>query len=204
MPRLHLTLAATSAFFAWLVFVDVADAGDHQEAPELAADPAADIGDLYAWHDDGRLIVAMTYAGYTSTLVGARYDARVAYTFYIDTDDDARAEHEIEVRFGHNALEEWGFRVTGIPGEGKPISGAVEGILEGATGARAWAGLRDDPFFFDFEGLQVTLATGVLSFDSTRDFAAYQNTNAIVVELPLDELAAEGPIRVWATTARES
>jgi len=207
MKRFHPTsIAALIALVGVGVGVgDVADAGDHQEAPELAADPAADIGDLFAWHEDGRLIMAMTYAGYASSLVDARYDDKVAYTFHVDTTDDAEAEHKIEVRFGQNARDEWGFRVTGIPDESQPVSGAVESILESETGARAWAGLRDDPFYFDLEGLKVTLATGALSFDSERDFAAYQNTNAIVVELPLDGLEySPSVIRVWATTARES
>lgn len=167
-------------------------------------DAAADIGDLYAWHTDGgTLVVVVTYAGYAAPAIDATYDADVLYEVHLDRDGDAVADATIDVRFGQNAAGDWGVRAMAIPGESEPVVGAIDTVISGAGGAQLWAGQRDDPFFFDLEGFEVTLMTSDLSFDATRDFAAFQNTNAIVIEMPLDAaLGTASTIDVWATTAR--
>ncbi|MCA9729372.1 MAG: DUF4331 family protein, partial [Candidatus Eisenbacteria bacterium] len=68
-----------------------------------------------------------------------------------------------------------------------------------------FAGWRDDPFFFDLAGYQMTLQTGDLSFDSTRDSFAGLNVTAIVVEMDLSAALGSGSkINLWATTGRKS
>lgn len=182
-----------------------AQAADHQESPQTAEDPAADLGDFYAWHTEGgTLVMVATYAGYATPNAEAVYDADVLYGFHVSTDGDAVAEHDIEVRFGQNGAGQWGLRVDGVPGQDAPIEGPVASDLDGNRGARVHAGIFDDPFFFDLEGLMDTLSTGTLAFDASRDFAAFQNTNAIVIEVPLSGLGGDwSALRMWATTARK-
>lgn len=181
-----------------------AEAADHQESPFTAEDPAADLGDLYAWHTEGdTLVMIMTYAGYAVPSAEAAYDADVLYTFHVSTDGDAVAEHRIEARFGQNGFGEWGVSMRNIPQQSAPIEGPVEQVLQG-EGATVFAGVRDDPFFFDLEGFQTTLSTATLSFDAQRDIATLQNTNAIAIELPLAALGGDSSqLRVWASTARK-
>jgi len=70
--------------------------------------------------------------------------------------------------------------------------------------ARVFAGLRDDPFFFDLEGFEQTLQTGAVSFQDTRDSVAGLNCTAIVLEF--DRAAALGgsqTLNLWTTTGRK-
>lgn len=204
MRRLPLLLGVIGASASVGLWLDSgAHAADHQESPLTAQDPAADLGDMYAWHTNDSLVLIMTYAGYAMPTAEPSYDDGVLYTFHVSTDGDATAEHAIETRFGQNAMGEWGYSVRNVPGESAALEGPVEEVLEG-EGAMAYAGVRDDPFFFDLEGFQNTLMTGTLDFDPQRDVAFFQNTNAIVVELPLDALGNDrSQIRVWASTARK-
>ena len=191
------TLLAVSAT---LVPGHDATAGDHQEAPAVTDDLAADIADLYAWHVDGNLVLVLTWGGYALAGDPAVYDADVLYTFHIDTDADNAPDAEIHARFGQDGAGNWGVQVADVPGASGPIEGAVEEVHE-QDGVKVFAGLRDDPFFFDKEGYTNTLSTGTVAFDSTRDFALLQNATTLVLELPLSNVA-DGAFAVWATTGR--
>jgi hypothetical protein len=144
-------------------------AADHAEAPESGSDPAADLADLYAWHtDDSTLVTVLTFAGLSVSGDPALYDADVLYGIHIDNDGDAIADHDVWVRFGQDSLGGWGLQVVGMPGTGAPVFGPVEHVIA-APGGRIFAGLRDDPFFFDLAGFNTTVSTGDLTFDSTAD-----------------------------------
>lgn len=203
------------------------EAADHTDPStvDFSANNAADIGDIYAWNTDtvdggGALVMAMTFAGPDAASANFVGDRDVLYGFHIDNDGDSVADHELFVRFGQNNAGAWGYRVEGIPGIGNAT--AAVGQAQDLGGARIFAGVRDDPFFFDLAGFQDTVATGDLQFASTRDddgnlitnpaaldapadsFAG-ANISAIVLELPLaeivDDLGDPSTLSVWATTA---
>lgn len=177
-----------------------ADAADHQEAPNTVNNPLFDVGDLYAWHHDGRLTVAMTFDGYRNANMPSEYSADALYTLHLDTNDDQSADHEIHVRFGQDGGGNWGVQAEGIPGESGALVGAIDTNLEGEGGALFFAGTRDDPFFFDHEGFLDTLDTGTLMFDADRDRALLTNTSVAVVEFDLAALGSDN-VQVWATSA---
>lgn len=177
-------------------------AADHVDAPGTQADPAADIADLYAWYEGNDVRLALTFDGLRMPADGAGYDPDVLYQIKIDNTGDTVEDFTINARFGQNESGEWGVQVTGIPGTNEPIVEEV-GESEREDGARIWAGLREDPFFFDFTGFNETTATGDLAFDNTRDFFAGTNVIAIVVEFDRDTVAEDdGVIAVWATSSR--
>lgn len=181
-------------------------AADHTDSPTAAGDPAVDIADFYAWHtDDGRLVAALTFAGLGEAGGDAVYDRETLYGIHIDSNGDNVADRDIWVRFGQNAAGEWGVQAMGLPGESEALIGAVETNLEGAGGARLFAGLREDPFFFDFEGFGDTLATATLAFDPDRDSFAGTNVTALVIDVDL-AAAADGAdnLSIWATAARKN
>lgn len=196
-----LALAALAALPAY--------AADHREAPGAIADPAADIADVYAWHAGGRLVIALTFAGRQVPVSGqgGMYDPDLLYTVHLGRSDVYPASQtssvKIYARFGESSAGTWGVKVDNIPGVTGSITGAVETELE-KDGAMVWAGLREEPFFFDFEGLQTTLATSTVSFMSTRDSFAGENCTALVLEMDLaDALAGTGDnLYIWATTGR--
>ena len=178
-------------------------AADHAEADTASADDvSADIGDLFAFHADGRLTLILTYDGYLLLSDTATYDADVIYGFHIDTDGDNESDHDIWARFGQNTAGEWGLQVQGLPGTEGALVGPVEELInDTSSDAQAFAGMRDDPFFFDREGFLDTLMTGTLSFDPNRDFVAVKNTMAIAVEFEHANLGTND-IAIWATTGR--
>ena len=109
-----------------------------------------------------------------------------------------------------------------VPGVAASFFGPIEQVLVTTSGLRAFAGLRNDPFFFDFEGFTALLNTFaapgqsgdlVSSFRLTgnqprRDSFAGRNVSAIVFEMDLDTVAPKAAngtrpkIRAWATTSR--
>lgn len=195
---LGLTLACGAAL---TVLTGKVEAADHTDPPDRAGDTAADIADIYAWHGDGTLKVAVTFAGLAVPGEAATYDRDVLYGVHIDTDADQTADHDVWIRFGSNEAGDSGVMVSGLPGEDAAVVGPVEEIIEGSSGTMVYAGLRDDPFFFDLEGFMNTLDTQSLSFDSERDSFAGTNVTAIVVEIPLDAIGSPA-FDVWGTTAR--
>jgi hypothetical protein len=190
-------------FAAAAIASTVVIAADHHEADTTSADDAAaNLGDLYAFHDGGRVTLILTFDGYKLKSETPSYDPDVLYGFHIDTNGDNVPDHEIWARFGQNTAGEWGVQVQGIPGSADPVVGPVDEVVnDEATDAQVFGGFRDDPFFFDLEGYTDTLMTGTLAFDATRDFVAFKNTGAIAVEFDQASLGSES-IAVWATTGR--
>ncbi|QED28719.1 DUF4331 domain-containing protein [Microvenator marinus] len=200
-------VAIAAAAGLYLTQTQPVDAADHTDPPDRVGTPgnAADIGDIYAWHNtaEGTLTVALTFSGPLAPAAdqAGNYDDDVLYAIHIDNTGDNVANHNIYARFGQNDLGDWGVRVEGIPGATAPVEGAVEATIDAGNDVKVWAGLRDDPFFFDLEGFQDTLSTGDLSFDNTRDSFAGANITTIVLEMPLDAArGAETEFQVWATT----
>lgn len=188
----------------------IAQASDHGDPSTRFTDLGApsDIGDLYTWirgeGDDRTLVIAMTVAGGVAPVQGqdVSFDRDVLYGVHVDRNGDHVADSDILLRFAQASSGSWGVQVTGLPGTTDVVVGAVgETLTDGS--ASIYTGLRDDPFFFDNEGLLATLATEALSFDAGRDSFAGMNTSAIVLEMPLDAVLAGGDgLSLWGTTAR--
>lgn len=184
----------------------IALAADHSEAPGTRADNAADIADFYAWYEGNKLITIITYAGLNASTAdqSAVYDENVLYNVHIDNNGDNEADISVNVRFGQNAKGEWGVQVENLPGTSSTVSGPVETTITAGNGLTVFAGLRDDPFFFDLEGFNETLSTATLSFDSTRDSVAGLNISSIVLEMDLGTAkGTSDSLAVWATSGRK-
>ncbi|MCA9708617.1 MAG: DUF4331 family protein [Myxococcales bacterium] len=122
----------------------------------------------------------------------------------MDNDGDNEADQTVWVRFGQSPSGAWGVEFEGIPGGSAEVIGPVNTELDAGLGLRAFAGVRDDPFFFDLDGFQATRATGTLSFDPERDSFAATNVTMIVVEMSIDGVAAgSDTLALWATTGRK-
>lgn len=192
------------------------DAADHADAPASKLDPSADITDVFVFRKDpGKLVGVIAFGGTPAPNVRVdgptgRFDPDVVFTYNIDTDRDSQPDIQIHVRFGTNGAGQTGIEIENLPGAGyRYVFGPVEQVNTTPNGLRFFAGLRDDPFFFDFEGFRATLNTfgtppnGSLQFDNTRDSFAYRNITAIVFEM--DEASAtrgSSEIWVWATSGR--
>jgi hypothetical protein len=206
----------------------VVTAADHNDAPgtnNMDGDYAADLTDIYAWHADGRITVVLGFQGLQAAGTEPDYDPAVRYNIHIDntadpllrtadfamnTNDNA-SDIDIRVKFGQNMLGEWGVQFENVPGAAGPVVGPVGETLTDGN-AEMHAGLFEDPFFFDLEGFQMTLAALVdnaaaadVMFDNMRDGFAGTNIHAIVVEFDAaDALGtnADNYLQIWATSER--
>ena len=206
---------------------------DHAESPGTDADPAADLADVFIFpspESTGKTVASITFGGRSaprSRIDGALYcDNKVLYTLHIDRADaagnfDSISDVQVLARFGRDQAGNCGLQLENVPGGGGTFSGAVERVFTSPGGMKAFAGLRNDPFFFDAEGYAALVA----SFSGTgqsgdvvgafrlgggqarRDSFAFRNVSAIVFEMSNDVLApavggVRPKVRVWATTGR--
>jgi hypothetical protein len=146
-------------------------AADHGDAPAAANEPTADITDLYAWmsNDTTKLNLVMGVdpnAGSSDT-----FSPAVVYVFSIASMSafgQPQSGARIACKFidGTN-IECWLFggstdatvRTGNDYVVGDPSSPA--GITSAGGGLRVFAGLRDDPFFLEYNGFNATVNAAV-------------------------------------------
>ena len=204
--KLALAAAATTGALAALLVVpgQLALTADHFDSPPRTdplvsprPDVAADIADVFAFYDATNVYIAVTFHNLNGT-----YDRDLLYGLNISTSPPASSSDvQIRWRFGPatNGTGN-GISIENVPGVSGAIVGPVEAILS-KDGVRAYAGLRDDPFFFDLQGFRETRAMGTIRFSNQRNFFRNANDIAVVLEIPRSRLGA-GPLDIHATTAR--
>lgn len=157
--------------FSVLVFLSGAfalEASDHLDTPTVIADPAADIGDLYAWiSSDGRRLNLIM------TIVGARFSDRLQYVFHIDSGKEfgkTTSSSSIVCRFDTSGTAQC------QAGDADFVRGDAS-VTAGLSGEkhrfRVFAGLRDDPYFNNVKGTRAALnvAAGALKEGAKVDAA---------------------------------
>jgi hypothetical protein len=217
-------------------------AADHADSPAAAEVAASDITDFYAWHTGrGTIVAVVGFAGLQTPAKGFEplWNRDVLYTIHVDNTadpalrgtydeplvntNDNESDLDILVRFGPNLNGDWGVQVENLPGSTATFSGPVETELDGGRATRAWAGVADDPFFFDFVGFQATIAN-LMEGDSDADLAfaslmkggvaadTFAGLNAHTLVLEFDAAAAGCPaddpgcaepnsfLQLWAST----
>jgi len=208
----------------------LATGADHLDAPALggltnaAGDIAPhsdhgdrDINDVYVFQgrNASRTVLAMT-TNPAINLFNTTFGSNVRYAINVDRNGDARQDLAYVWRFGNpSASGAQSYTVTRYTGAnarsyatGVRIGwGSTAGSGMGSTkdGAKVFAGVRSDPFFFDLTGfLGTVLGVGTDKFKildgDAHDFFTPLNTNAMVIEVPDDALGATH-IGVWGTTA---
>jgi hypothetical protein len=196
-------------------------AADHAESPAADADRAADIADIFVFRapdQPNRIVAALTFGGRPAprARIDVEYcDRDVLYAVLVDKNADDVADTEIHIRYGRDGAGQCGVRFENVPGAGaRAFDGRTETVFTSPSGLRAFSGRRDDPFFFDAQGLGMTLMTfsgnpdnptGQLRFSSARDSFGGRNVTAAVFEMDEAALkagATSSRLRFWATTAR--
>lgn len=201
-----------------------AQAADHAESPGSDADPAADIADVFVFRaadrpEGNRLLGAFTFsnrpAPRTRIDLGLYCDRNVLYTFNIDNNNDNQPDFQIFARLAPDSRDNCGLQLENVPGAGGTFPGSENSVFQSSTGLRAFLGPGDDPFFFDAQGFNATLASfgprstpsGQLRFsgsnnNGSNDSFAFRNASFIVFELDLDLIRPLPPRRRSASGAR--
>jgi len=205
----RLALLAMAAICGGGWWATTVSASDHDEAPLVKLDAAQDITDLYVFDSGGgTTTIIVCWAGFNDSRPQpdseGLYDEDALYTVWVDNNGDNEADLGIYWRYGRNDAGDVGIRWEGVPGADDFVSGPVESVFQAGDGARVWSGHADDPFFFDAQGYLDTLATGTVSFMSSRDFLAGWNVTAAAIEIDTTLLqdGAE-PMQFWVTAARK-
>jgi hypothetical protein len=149
--QLHLTGSSFGAVIVVGVLVVTAvcaaSASDHLDTPTVIADPAADIGDMFAWTAaDGR------HLNLVMDIVAHQFSDRLQYVFHVDSGSrfgKTTATTQIVCRFDvAQTFECWAGDADYVRGDASATTG-----LEGRNRRfRVFAGLRDDPFFNNVKG----------------------------------------------------
>src|SRR5262245_28144753 len=201
------SILAIAAYLAW--------AADHAEAPLVESDQAADIADVYTFldpNDNSKVILAFDVHGFivpseNGNLGG--FDHDVLFRFNIENTGDAAPDKFIYVNFdaqtarstpqtAHITFGNNSFTApTTVSSSTAANPPAPVLTTDAATGISFFAGLTDDPFFFDipafnrFVGSVLAGTPNVSLLSRGRDSFAGYNIQMIALSVPVAML--KGP-----------
>ncbi|MGH2483413.1 MAG: DUF4331 family protein, partial [Candidatus Limnocylindria bacterium] len=210
-------------------------AADHLDAPTVKSDHRIDINDVYVFQgaNPANTVLVMTTNVHAGFLSGTTFRAGALYEFKIDNTGDAIEDVAYRIKFGDVRGDgSQQIHIQRADGAGNPATGGGgQQVAKGSTGqmlsvaggGTAWAGLADDPFYFDLVGFSAfksaalaavgggltgaELAGALANICATNpapNFFAGFDATAIVLEVPdaaLDGNNASGMINVWGETA---
>ena len=184
MKRAWLTAAGAAALIALPLH-----AADHTDGPAASADPSADITDLFAWtsSDGARLNLILNVFPVASTT--SKFSNAVQYVLHTTSRASygAAAGGTLDIVCTFDATQNiscWAGKEY-LTGD----ASATAGITSSTGKLKVFAGLRDDPFFFNLDGFKETAkvvkgAKASLTFDAAGcpqlDAAT---SNALVTQL---------------------
>ncbi|WP_339836771.1 DUF4331 family protein [uncultured Flavobacterium sp.] len=194
-------------------------AADHIDAPAVQGGKS-DITDLYAFqgsNTNNMVFVANVQGLLTPTAsASASFDENVMVEFNIDNNGDNVEDLVIQAIPRNGVMFFFGPVAPGTAGTTsmvkteKPLGSisitpyGSEPIITTNNGAKMFAGLRDDPFFFDFGQYSAIIAGTATSFNNPgSDTFAGSNVMSIVVELPKSLLGGTGTLNTWVETKKK-
>jgi hypothetical protein len=183
----------------------LASGADHLESPNAKANHALDITDIYAFDaaSSKKTVLVLNVNPLAGVVSGKRFATDASYRFNIDRNGDFRADDVYKVTFGesHDGKQSLTLRK-----DGDTILRGRAGQANVDDGVKLYAGVKDDPFFFDLasflrwrdpDGDGTYTYTGPTTFDGV-DFFKGTNVSTIVIELPDRWLG--GSADFWVTT----
>lgn len=186
----------------------ISGAADHLEAPLAKANHSLDITDIYAF--DGasskKTVLVLNVNPLAGVVSGTEFSTAGEYHFNIDTNGDAVADDVYTVTFGEPG--HGGKQPLALWKDGDRILDGMTGNANVGGGAKLYAGVMDDPFFFDLasfrrwrdpDGDGAYTYTGPTTFDGI-DFFRGTNISTIVLEIPDSWLGSSA--NFWASTVQ--
>lgn len=193
-------------------------AADHIDAPGVMGG-TSDITDFYAFQGQNTSNIAFVanVQGLLSPAdtESAEFDENVMIEFNIDSDGDAVEDLVIQALPRDGKMYFFGPYAPNQPGTTSRVSGSASVVVDitpagssaitaSGNGMTAFAGPRDDPFFFDFAQYSEIIAGNASSFNSPGvDTFAGTNVMSVVVEVPKSMLGSGASINSWVETKRK-
>ena len=182
----------------------IVSAADHGDAPLAKANVPLDINDVYAFPGEGdNYVFIVTVNPLTMPGDTPAFDAAGLYQIKVDSNGDAVADVSYNVDFDGSG----GVVVKKATGtDAATLNNSGNTIIEGDTGEvittgddSLFAGLSDDPFFFDLNAFRAGLAFR----NPGNNFFAGLNVTSIVLEVPRSDFAGSSTeAGVWAVTSK--
>lgn len=189
-------------------------AADHAESTSVIDDNYADLGDSFAFlspNDNTKVVLAMTIAGFivpSEQLNFSFFPDDILYRFEIENTGDAVADQRIDITFSPQVsrttpqtatviLPNTGtntrvrrFTAPTTPPTFTPTAAPFTVTTNTAFDVKFFAGLTDDPFYFDivgfnrFTGSVLAGAPDPTRLQRSRDSFAGYNVHVIAIEVP--------------------
>lgn len=209
MKRRHLSRALLGAAAGMALGAGAAYSADHLDSPGAAQDPAADINDVFVFRSQDPAAANTRRTVFVMTVVPiateeSRFSPNVSYEFRIK---ETGTDNQLDIVCNATGVEMQEITCTG-PSEvsDSVMFNAVEPGNALLDNMRVFAGLRDDPFFFDLDAYQAVIAdpaqVGLLVDEEGTDFFAGLGTLAIVVDVKNEVFGNATRLEVQAVTVR--
>ena len=180
---------ARATWLAALLFTSAAVAADHQDGAAVLTDPASDINDVFAWTSPDGTKLNLVMDVFPAATSAGKFSNVVQYVFHTTSSPgygmaNGGSEDILCTFDTAQTISCWG---GGEYAHGDASNTA--GITSASGKLRVFAGLRDDPFFFNLDGFKATAsavhnAAGSLTFDAAGCPALDSATsNALVTQL---------------------
>jgi hypothetical protein len=205
-------LALTAGYAIVLTPLPLINAADHAESTSVAGDPGADLADVFAFldpNDNSKVVLALDVEGFVvpSELLNLSFFAPdVLYRFEIENSGDAIPDETIDISFSPQTSRSQPQTATIRLPHGRKFTAptTVQTLAatanpfvvttDPATGVSFFAGLTDDPFFFDIVGFNRFVSSVLAGSPDTahlqrgRDSFAGYNIHMIALSVPASML----------------
>ena len=219
MKKTKIILA--SAAIALLLGGGILWASDHADAPNVKG-KSTDITDLYVFQgaNTDNLCFVGNVQGLMSpaTTKTASFDENTMIEFKIDNTGDNIEDLVIQCVYKNGKMYIYGPVKPAAPGLSSTVIGTASVVVPvtpytasspivetSKSGIKAFAGPRDDPFFFDLDQFhKITGGTATGFNNPGTDTFAGTNVMSVVVEVPKKLLNSTGKINVWLQTKQKN
>jgi len=188
-------------------------AADHGDAPGVAGDRSADINDVYTFldpNDNTKLVLIATFHGFIVPAESVNFgvfDHTMRYRFELEATGDATPDGTIDVTFSEKTTSGATpqiatftstlfptFTAPTTPANISPTAPIPTITTDPGTGITAYAGISDDPFFFDIPAFNRFVASAQAGqpdttiFNRARDSFAGYDTLSVALSIPVSLL----------------
>lgn len=202
-----------------IITAGIVFAADHADTPALTG-KTTDITDVYAFQ--GQNTSNMTFVLNTQGLLtpgatgAASFDNNTMIELNIDNNADNVEDLVVQCVFNNGIMYVYGPIKPSATGARSKVEGSQSvsvavtpygqnAIIASQNSFMAFAGPRDDPFFFDLDQYKKIIAGTATSFNNPgNDSFKGTNVMSIVLEFPKTLLGAtNGKVNIWAEAKRK-
>lgn len=195
-------------------------AADHIDAPAVKGG-TSDLTDLFVFQspaNPSNLVFVANVQGLLDPTASktAKFDENSMVEFNIDNNGDNKEDLVIQCVYQGGKLWVYGPVAPKAPGAQSTINASGNMVSTDITaygtspsigeknGIKAFAGPRDDPFFFDFNQFVAILGGTATGFKNPgTDTFAGTNVMSTVVEVPKSLLGGSGTLNVWVESKKK-